>query len=277
MTFRPWVAAVADLIETSQSEGILEVRFNRPEALNALNVAMAEQFEQLCERLVAQSSIRVLILSGNGRAFMAGGDLKAFRETPLEERPHLSRRIIGPLHRGLQVLSQSDVITIAAVHGSVAGAGMSFALFTDLAVAAEDAHFNFAYAKIAASPDCGGSFSLTRLVGMRRAIEIALLSGTLDAKKALEWGLINRVVPADQLRPVSFELAHRLSTGPRRSLAAVKRLLYRATEHSLREQLEAELESFSALSGEADFAEGLDAFFSKRSARFGRNQTGGSD
>ena len=186
--------ADSPLIDVTQFGGVAQLRFNRPEALNALNVPMAEEFKAHVDRLIGTPSVRVLLIAGAGRAFMAGGDLKAFLMTPAEGRAQLSRRIIIPLHQALLALAESPLISIAAVHGAVAGAGMSIALGTDLALASGDATFSFAYPKIAVSPDCGGSFWLTRVLGWRRAIEIALLAETLSASKALEWGIINRVV-----------------------------------------------------------------------------------
>jgi 2-(1,2-epoxy-1,2-dihydrophenyl)acetyl-CoA isomerase len=141
---------------------------------------------------------------------------------------------------------------------------MSIALMSDLAFAAEDATFNFAYTRVAASPDCGGSYSLVRLVGQRRALEIALLGEPISAKQALAWGLVNRIVPMAQLHDRSIELAHRLARGSRASLGVTRRLLRRSLDSTLEEQLDAEYESFAALSGEKEFALALDAFFQRK-------------
>lgn len=255
---------MSELIEVTQADGIAELRFNRPDALNALNVETAEAFGRHIERLIQDSTLRVLLISGAGRAFMAGGDLKAFWAVPPHERGDLSRRIILPINRALQSLSESSLISIAAVHGAVAGAGMSIALGADFAVAASDTTFNFAYTRIAVSPDCGGSFWLPRLLGWRRAMEIALLSENLGAGKALEWGIVNRVAEPSDLLGAARSLALRLSKGSSRSYGATKRLLHEAAVHSLQEHLTLECESFAALSGEPEFATALQGFFSAR-------------
>jgi 2-(1,2-epoxy-1,2-dihydrophenyl)acetyl-CoA isomerase len=256
--------ANSPLIDVTQFGGVAQLRFNRPEALNALNVPMAEEFKAHVDRLIGTPGVRVLLIAGAGRAFMAGGDLKAFLMTPAEGRAQLSRRIIIPLHQALLALAESPLISIAAVHGAVAGAGMSIALGTDLALASGDATFSFAYPKVAVSPDCGGSFWLTRVLGWRRAVEIALLAETLSASKALEWGIINRVVGTEELMTAAESLAERLSKGPSRAYAATKRLLRQAGTNSLREQLDLERDSFATLSAEPDFAVALQSFFSTR-------------
>jgi len=199
---------------------------------------------------------------------MAGGDLRAFYDTPIAERPELSRRIISPLNRALSALDSSDILSVSSLHGSVAGAGMSIALMTDFAVAAEDVNFNFAYTKVAASPDCGGSYALVRLVGLRRALEIALLSSSLNAHQALALGLGNQVAPVGQLRGASIELARRLARGSRASLGATKRLLRQSLVSTLPAQLDAERESFAALSGQQDFARALETLSESVCARY---------
>jgi 2-(1,2-epoxy-1,2-dihydrophenyl)acetyl-CoA isomerase len=255
---------MTEFIETSVEDGIADIRFNRSAALNTINVSMAEAFAAAVEKVTADRGTRVIVFSGNGRAFMVGGDLKAFYETPTSDRPELSRRIISPMHQALKELESTDIVSVSSLHGSVAGAGMSIALMTDFAVAAEDVTFNFAYTKIAASPDCGGSFALVRLVGQRRALEIALLSEPVSAQQALAWGLVNQVVPTAQLRNASIELARRLARGSRTALGATKRLLRQSFNSTLEAQLDAECKSFSTLSGQQDFARALDTFFQKK-------------
>ena len=252
---------MSTLIEVTQVDGVAELRFNRPEVLNALNVAMAEAFAEETERLLRDESLRVLLITGAGRAFMAGGDLKSFWATASQERGTLSREIITPVNRALLSLYHSPIISIAAAQGAVAGAGMSILMGTDLAIAATDATFNFAYGKVAASPDCGGSFWLTRLVGWRRAMQIALLSETLSASQALDWGLVTQLTEAADLLAAARSVALRLSQGPQGSYAAMKRLFRSAAVNSFEEQLNMERESFAALSEQADFGRALEGFF----------------
>src|SRR5205814_1662328 len=155
------------------------IRFNRPNVLNAPNIEVAEEFEAAVNTVLTQETNRVLILSGTGRAFMAGGDLGAFRAAPRQDRPRISRRILEPFNRALEALTGSTLITIASLQGAVAGAGMSLAMMADLAVAAESTKFSFSYTKVAGCPDCGGSIALAQLVGLRKALEIALLSDVI--------------------------------------------------------------------------------------------------
>ena len=163
---------------------------------------------------------------------------------------------------------ESGIPTIAAIQGAAAGAGMSIALLTDLAVVAENARFTSAYIKIAASPDCGGSWALARLVGRRKAAEIALLSDPIDAAEAWRLGLVNRVVPTDQLYATAIELARRIASGPTDAVRQTRTLLDAAPHSSLRDQLRSELDSFVVASAHADFNEGISAFFARRQAHF---------
>lgn len=247
---------------------VAEIRFNRPEALNALDLSLAHALSAAVDRVIADAAVRVVVLSGEGRAFMAGGDLNHFRTAGRSERPERSRELIGPASDALARLTESRLPTIACVNGAAAGAGMSIALMTDLAIAADDAKFNLSYVKVGANPDCGGSFALVRLVGLRRAMEIALLSDTLDAQAALSLGLVNRVVPAGELREAGLAMARRLADGAPLALASTKALLRRASGGWLREQLDAECEGFARLSGTDDFDEALEAFFTKRKPTF---------
>ncbi len=257
-----------DLVELHLSGAVAEVRFNRPDVLNALDLDTARAFEGAVDRLLEQRGLRVVIISGEGRAFMAGGDLSYFQRVVSEARPEASRLLIGAMNAAIAKLTQSPLISLAAVQGSATGAGMSLTLMCDLAIAAEDAKFNLAYVKVAANPDCGGSYALVQLVGLRRAMEIALLSDTLDASSALRLGLVNRLVPPDELREAAKAWAHRLAQASPLSLAATKRLLRGAAGASLPDQLRAEMDSFAKLSASADFEEALDAFFSKRKPVF---------
>ena len=259
---------MTDAVLVKIEGAVAEIRFNRPNVLNALDLALGEGFVAAVERVLAESSVRVVVLSGEGRAFMAGGDLGAFWATARLERPELSRRLIPPIHAALLRLTQSPLPTIACINGAAAGAGMSFALMTDLGVAAEDATFNLSYVKVGVSPDCGGSYALASLVGLRKALELALLSDTLDAQEALSLGLVNRVVPAARLREETFALARRLADGAPLSLGATKALVRRAAGRGLAQQLQDEYGSFAELSGTEDFDEALAAFFAKRRPAF---------
>lgn len=246
---------------------IARIVFNRPKVLNALNVAAAEAFLAACKSVAADPGNRVVIIAGEGRAFMAGGDVSTFQGSAEEVRKRVPT-IMEPLHEGLGILAGLPQPVIASLHGPVAGAGMSIALSTDLAIAADTAIFTLAYSKLGTSPDGSSSWSLPRLVGLRKAMEIALLSDVYDAPEALRLGLVNRLVPEADLASETEKLARRLADGPTFALGKAKSLLRGSLDNSLHDQMEAEAEAFGACIGTADFAEGVGAFLAKRQPTF---------
>ncbi|HXF45823.1 MAG TPA: enoyl-CoA hydratase-related protein [Burkholderiaceae bacterium] len=248
-------------------DGIARIRFERPQVLNALDVPTADALLDACRAIEAQRGVRAVVLSGAGRAFMAGGDISTFLADQANAA-NAVRRLIDPLHAALAILAAVDAPVIASVHGAVAGAGMSVALAADLALAADDARFTFAYSKIGASGDGSITWSLPRVVGLRRAMEIALLSETLDAQQALAWGLVNRVVPAASLVAETEALAQRLANGPTLAYGRIKRLLRTSFERDFVMQMAEEREAFAAGTATADFIEGVTAFVGKRAPKF---------
>lgn len=245
---------------------VAEIRFNRPQVLNAFNLEAGRQFLSCCEQLAADKGARALILRGEGSSFMAGGDLAQFRDAA--DRPAFTREILEPLNSALLILDELPIPVIAAVQGAAAGAGASIALAADLVIAAEDAKFILAYARVGTSLDAGSTWNLPRLVGVRRAMELALLAEPVGAAQALAMGLITRVVPPAKLVEEAAALARRLAAGPTVAYGRIKRLLRDSSTQEYAVQLKAELEAFAACSATADFAEGLAAFFEKRSAIF---------
>ena len=250
-----------------REDGIAHIRFNRPAALNAIDVPMARAFFDGCRRIAADAEVRVVVLSGEGRAFMAGGDIAAMRDDPQA----VAKDLIAGMHGGIEILAGLPVPVIASVHGVVAGGGLGLALVCDLGIAAEGTRFNLAYPRLGASSDCATSWALPRLLGLRKALEIALLSEPVDAHEALRLGLVNRVVPADQLVQQTLAMARKLAEGPREALGRMKRLIRESAQRNLRGQLDAEAESFLVCAGTPDFAEGLKAFMEKRAPRFGQD------
>lgn len=243
---------------------IARLVFNRPQQLNAIDIATAQAFDQACAELQSDTSIRVVVLQGEGRNFGAGGDLRAFQDEP--QATVLA--VIEPMHRGLLRLANLTAPVIASLQGSVAGGSFSLAMGCDLAIAAADARFNLAYVNVAASCDLGGSWHLARLVGLRRAMEIALLSPTLTADQALSWGLVNQVVPAVELQTATDALAQRLANGPTAAYGRLKRLLRVAADNDLPTQLDLERDGFCESAGTSDFREALQAFFARRAPHF---------
>lgn len=247
-------------------QGVARIIFDRPAALNAINVETAECLLALCEELRTRNDVRVIVLSGAGRAFMAGGDLAAFHAS--NDPAETASAIISPLHRALTILSDLPQPVLGSVHGSVSGAGMSIALGCDMTIAAADTRFCLAYAGIATSLDGGGSWHLPRQVGLQRAMELALLNKPLSAEQALQFGLVACVVPADELQAQTSALAAQLAAGPTFAYGRIKRLLRRSWQRELNAQLSDELDAFRACAGTADFREGVAAFFAKRKPMF---------
>jgi len=246
---------------------IATITLNRPNQLNALDVRMAEALESAVEALARKPDLRVIVLRGAGRGFMAGGDLSVIQRG-LSEGPEHVDAIMLPLHRTLIRLAELPQPVIASLHGPVAGAGMSVALAADLAIAADDAKFTLAYVRIGATPDGSGTWHLPRLVGLRKALEIALLADTIDANEALRLNLINQVVPAADLAAHTTALAERLAAGPTQAYGRIKRLLRESLARDLPSQLEAEREAFHESMKTNDFAQGIAAFLGKRKPDF---------
>ena len=257
----------APILLDRDAEGIARIRLNRPAVLNALDQAMVEALHEAVTRLAADRSLRCVVLSGEGRGFMAGGDIRMFHAAG-RDAPTVVARLIEPFHAVLRLLPAMPVPVVASVHGPVAGAGMSLAMGCDLAIAADDARFDLAYLRLGASPDGGGTWALPRLVGLRRALGIALLSETLDAHAALDLGLVNRVVPSASLASETQSIARQLAAGPTAAIGRTKVLLRASLARELDAQLNAERDAFIASTGTADFAEGVAAFLGRRPPRF---------
>lgn len=248
----------------SQDGGIVHLRFNRPAALNAIDVVMAHAFHQACRELAQDDSVRVVVLSGEGRAFMAGGDMPSMQADPVGA----SAALIAEMHPAIEILASLRAPVIASVHGAVAGGGLGLALACDLVVAAEGTRFNLAYPLIGTSSDCSTSWGLVRLVGLRRALEIALLAEPIDAQQALAMNLINRVVPAAELAAHTAQMAQRLAQGAPLALGHLKKLMRQSDQNDLSAQLALEARLFRECAATEDFAEGMAAFMAKRPARF---------
>ncbi|HJV84574.1 MAG TPA: enoyl-CoA hydratase-related protein [Noviherbaspirillum sp.] len=236
------------------------IRFNRPDVLNALNVEMAQQLAEVCRKVAADPAVRVVVLSGNGRAFMAGGDLQAMRAQPTEA----VNSLIPPVHEAVRLLAEMPKPVIASVHGAAAGAGMSIALVADMALAAANIRFNFAYSAIGTSCDGGMSWSLPRLVGMRKAMEIAMVGDVLDAAEALRLGLVNRVVEPDRLEAETLAMAQRLAQREPHALAHLKRLIRVSSLQTLSAQLNDEFAAFVDCARRPEFVAAIDSFFARR-------------
>lgn len=251
-------------LEVLREGAVATLRFARPAALNAIDVPMAQALLAAVQQLAADPGVRAVVLCGAGKAFMAGGDLATLRADPVQGAADL----LGPLNAAVQLLAGLNAPVIAKVHGAAAGAGLSLMLQADFVVAAEGTRFNLAYINLGTSCDVGASWALPRLVGLRQALEIALLGETLGSADALRLGLVNRVVPAAHLDEVAGELAARLAQGPTLAYGAMKRLMRASFERNLETQLQAETTAFLGCAASADMRAGIEAFFARQAPEF---------
>lgn len=251
--------------------GIATLTLNRPASRNLLDMEMALALRASFDAVAIDPSVRAVVLQAAGKHFMVGGDVNWFHgllgAEPTERRRHLNR-MIDEVHGTIVRIRSMDKPVLAAVRGAAAGFGFSLMAACDLVVADRTAFFTLAYSGLGASPDGGSTYSLPRLLGPKRAMEMALLNERLDAARAQELGLINRVVEAAELDALVAELAGRLAAGPTLAFARTKRLLNESLEHSLADQLQAEERGFLESSLTDDFAEGVRAFVEKRMPEF---------
>lgn len=251
--------------------GVATLTLNRPKALNALDTAMTKAFVPAVQQIASDPSIRVLIVQGAGDHFMAGGDIKNFSETltasGAERKKHFLE-MIHFIHAGIELMQRMDVVTVAKVRGACAGFGMSIAIGCDLTVASDDAYFATAYKAIGLTPDGGQSYFLPRLVGVKKAMELTLLSERIKADEAARLGFINKVVSVAELDAAVDRIAAQIARSARGSIAGIKRLTNTSMSNTLSAQLNAEAESFSTCASKDDFAEGIRSFIEKRPAKF---------
>ncbi|MCL8383481.1 enoyl-CoA hydratase-related protein [Xanthobacter aminoxidans] len=254
-----------DLVETLEG-GVATLRLNRPEAANALSLAMFDGLIEAIPRLGRDPNVRAIVITGTGRAFCAGGDVKAMqgRTGTLEERyDELQRK-----HGSILALSQCPKVTIAAINGAAAGAGLVLALACDLRIATQSARFVTSFANVGFAGDFGGSFFLSRLVGPLKAQELYLLSEKIDAQEALRIGLLTRVVPDEAFSDEIARLATRMASGPTAAYRYMKRNFEIARAGTLPEVLAAEAQHQIRLTQTADHAEAVAAFREKRAPVF---------
>jgi 2-(1,2-epoxy-1,2-dihydrophenyl)acetyl-CoA isomerase len=247
--------------------GIARVTLNRPEARNGINHELALALAAAARRCETDSSVRVVLLTGAGENFSAGGDLKAFAAQGEALPAHL-REVTASFHAAIASFTHMRAPVIAAVQGAAAGGGFSIACASDVVIAADTASFVFAYSRIGLVPDGGCSYSLPRLVGMRRAMELALFNRRLAAAEAQAWGIVTEVVPAVQLVARSEAVARLLADGPTGSFAAAKQLFHAGWRRDISPQMEAESRAMVEAAGSADGREGVAALLEKRAPRF---------
>jgi 2-(1,2-epoxy-1,2-dihydrophenyl)acetyl-CoA isomerase len=254
-----------------QDGPVCEIVLDRPQVLNAVDrgtiAALAAAAAEAAERQTA----RAVLLRGAGAHFCAGGDIRMFEELidlPPAERGRALHEIVDGLHPLLTRLRRMPKPVVAAVHGAAAGFGLSLVLAADLALAADDAVFASGYIHLGTSPDGGMTLTLPRTVGLKRAAELMFLGDRFDARRALELGIVNRVVPTTMLLDEARALAARLAAGPSQAYAQGKALLQASVGQLLDTPLRQEAESFAACAATEDFVEGVRAFLAKRRPSF---------
>lgn len=262
---------MSDLL-TEVDGAIARATFNRPEARNALSEDMREQMLEFLKEVEHDSAVRCVVFRGAGEHFMAGGDVKRFAEivqkSSSRQRKEQFEARIHALHPMVFLMRRLRKPIIASVQGAAAGFGLSFVLACDLAIAADDAFFMPGYIRIGANPDGSGTYFLPRTVGMKKAMEILMLGDRFDAATAAQLGIVNRVVPVEDLAAKTEELAQRLATGPTHAIASTKALLNASLGNTLETQLASEAVSFSGCAATDDWVEGVTAFAEKRKPVF---------
>ena len=246
------------------------IRLNRPEALNAWNAALGDELLDAVRAVAADDDVRAVCVTGAGRAFSSGADLRDMASRPRTADGHIDvytslTTTFHPILTGLRTMPKP---VVAAINGPAVGIGCSLALSCDLLVAAESAYLSLAFARIGLVPDGGATALVSARAGGGRALEMALLGDRVAASTARAWGLVNEVLPDDELQAGVDALLQRLASGPTRSYAGAKRQLNTWLYANLEEQLELEARVQQEMAASSDFAEGVSAFLEKRDPEF---------
>ena len=256
-----------DSVLTEQHENILEIRLNRPEMYNALNLGMMRMLADTLASSAVDSSIKGILLTGSGKAFCAGGDLKWISQQS-EGAGSVLHRLAPQFHLSIIEIRRMEKPVVAAVNGIAAGGGFSLALACDFRVIGESATLRQAYTSSGLSIDGGGSFALPRLVGLARAMEIMAFDQPISAAQALEWGLVTRVVPDLEVVSAALTMLNELSRTSLHSFAWSKKLMNDSFNNTLETQLELERQGISDCGSHPNGQEGMRAFVEKRKPSF---------
>lgn len=251
------------------NKNVATVTLNRPDALNALSQQMIADLAGAIGQAIADNA-RAVILTGNGRAFCAGGDLREIQSMS-ESEGNIAAFLeapLGALHQVIKLIRETPIPIVAAVNGVCAGAGVNLALACDMIVAEEEASFREAFVRIGLTPDCGGTFFLPRAVGEKLAAELFMTGDAITAQRAHDIGMINVVVPADELAEEANRVAAKLAAGPTGSIGRIKLMLNTTFSNDLTAQLAIEHECQIESGKSDDFKEGVAAFFEKRPPNF---------
>lgn len=256
-----------DVILTRQHENILEVALNRPDAYNALNLDMMKGLSEALSFAAKESTVQGVLITGKGKAFCSGGDLKWISQQK-EEAGLVLYQLAPEFHRSIIEIRRMDKPVVAAINGIAAGGGFSLALACDFRVIAESALMRQAYTSSGLSIDGGGSFALPRMVGLARAMEIMAFDQPISAAQALQWGLVTQLVPDGQSFDAALEMLKSLTQRSLHSFAWSKRLMVDSWDHDLETVLELERQGISECAAHPDGQEGIKAFVEKRKPSF---------
>jgi 2-(1,2-epoxy-1,2-dihydrophenyl)acetyl-CoA isomerase len=260
--------APLETIDYSVVDGVATVCLNRPEVRNAIDMRVGEETLEVARRIADDPTVRAVLICGNGPALSVGGDIGYFRQGRADQFGALFAQMTTPFHEAFRVLSRIDAPIVTAAHGAVAGGGLGYVYAADLVIAAEDTRFVTAFAALGLSGDGGGTWHLPRLIGARRAARAYLRNAPIGADEALEWGLINEIVPPAELRDRATVLATELANGPTKGFAKMRALLRDSWHNDLSAQLLAETEAVTATGNTADAADAISAFAAKRKPHF---------
>jgi len=255
-------------IEVTENDCILTITLNRPDRLNAFIGHMRRDLAEALEHAASDRNVRVVIITGAGRAFCAGGDVAFMAELMKRRDAEEFSRILGAGRRVILAIRQMTKPVIAAINGPASGAGCNLALACDLRIASSDATFSQSFAKVGLHPDWGGTYFLPRLMTPNKACEMFFLGESIDAAEALQLGLVNQVVAPEELESATMQLAERLRAAPPIALAAAKHAVYMSQAADLDEMLRYETEAQLRCFDSDDGHEGVQAFLEKREPRF---------
>ncbi|HEX7332668.1 MAG TPA: enoyl-CoA hydratase-related protein [Pyrinomonadaceae bacterium] len=258
-----------ETIQLEMHDSVCVLTLNRPDRLNALTVEVAKDFKAAIGEAIERGA-RAIVLTGAGRAFSAGGDLREMQEIAKKDGrvEAFFDEPLRLLNDAIVLIRETPVPFIAAVNGVASGGGCNLALACDLVIAAENARFNQAFIKIGLTPDCGGTFMLPRLVGWKRATELLFTGELVGARAAAEMGMINSVAPDEELMSRAMAMAEKLAQAPTAAIAEIKKLLDASAANDLRSQLDLERRTQIESGKTKDFVEGVSAFLEKRPPRF---------
>ncbi|QDG66692.1 enoyl-CoA hydratase/isomerase family protein [Pseudarthrobacter sp. NIBRBAC000502772] len=251
-----------DPVHLDVADGVGHIRLNRPQSGNALNLDAARLLAEVAEHIAGRDDIRSVLITGTGSAFCVGGDVAAMANAT--DRGEFLAELAGAAHRAIRVFAALQLPIVSAVSGAAAGAGLALTLVSDLVIAGRSAKFLVAYSGVGLTPDCGTSWLLPQVIGLRRAQQLALTNQALDATEALNWGLISSVVDDDQVETAGSALATRLATKAPTALGQTRGLLRASVSNTLIEHLDLEAATIATAAASNEAGALIDSFLNRR-------------